>query len=112
VRSRRLARAHLNSPYLTLPNYARNWLRHGFERRDLEDGGSDRLVDAIVAWGQADAIATRVRAHIDAGADHVALHVISEDRRRAPRAQWQALAEALAPELGRSPGTLGGRTGA
>jgi probable F420-dependent oxidoreductase len=97
---RTLARRHLNDPYIRLPNYAENWLRHGFGRRDLEHGGSDRLVDAIVPSGQAGDVAASVRAHLDAGADHVALHVVGEDRARAPRAEWRALAEALAPQLG------------
>jgi probable F420-dependent oxidoreductase len=62
--------------YLELPNYANNWRRLGYED-DLGDGGSDRLIDAAFAWGDVSAIATRVREHLDAGADHVCIQVIS-----------------------------------
>jgi probable F420-dependent oxidoreductase len=70
--ARRTARAHMKS-YLQLPNYVNN-LRHlGYDEDDLVDGGSDRLVDAIVAWGDEEAIARRVQEHLDGGADHVLL---------------------------------------
>ncbi|SEO77319.1 TIGR03620 family F420-dependent LLM class oxidoreductase [Trujillonella endophytica] len=62
--------------YLQLPNYANNWFRAGFTESDLADGGSDRLIDALVAIGDVDAIAARVREHHDAGADHVCLQVL------------------------------------
>jgi probable F420-dependent oxidoreductase len=62
--------------YLGLPNYANNWRRLGYED-DLDDGGSDRLIDAAFAWGDVPSIASRVREHLDAGADHVCLQVIS-----------------------------------
>ena len=62
--------------YLELPNYANNWRRLGFEG-ELTDGGSDRFIDAAFAWGDVPAIATRVREHLDAGADHVCIQVIS-----------------------------------
>jgi probable F420-dependent oxidoreductase len=62
--------------YLELPNYANNWRRLGYGD-DLGDGGTDRLIDAAFAWGDASAIARRVREHLDAGADHVCLQVIS-----------------------------------
>jgi probable F420-dependent oxidoreductase len=62
--------------YLELPNYANNWRRLGYED-DLGDGGSDRLIDAAFAWGDVSAIAARVREHLDAGADHVCIQVIS-----------------------------------
>ena len=68
--ARRVARQHM-ATYLRLPNYVNN-LRHlGFTDDDLGDGGSDRLVDAIVAWGDESAIAARVTEHLDGGADHV-----------------------------------------
>jgi probable F420-dependent oxidoreductase len=66
------ARAHV-ADYLRLPNYARNLLRLGFTEDDLRDGGSDRLVHAVVAIGDEEAIATRVAEHLDAGADHVCI---------------------------------------
>jgi probable F420-dependent oxidoreductase len=62
--------------YLELPNYANNWRRLGYGD-DLGDGGSDRLIDAAFVWGDASAIAGRVREHLDAGADHVCIQVIS-----------------------------------
>ena len=65
--------------YLELPNYAKNLERMGFGGEELSDGGSDRLVDATVAWGDADAIADRVREHLDAGADHVCVQFVSGD---------------------------------
>jgi probable F420-dependent oxidoreductase len=81
--------------YLQLPNYAKNWLRTGFDGADIENGGSDRLVDALVAWGDADAIGARVDAQRSAGADHVALQVVTSDPARLPREQWRRLAGAL-----------------
>jgi probable F420-dependent oxidoreductase len=93
ARARELARGHLE-PYLGLPNYTNNWLRHGFTEDDLLDGGSDRLVDALVAWGDDAAIAARVREHHDAGADHVCLQVIHGGD-GPPLQQWRRLAPAL-----------------
>jgi hypothetical protein len=63
-----------------LPNYTNNWLRLGFTEADLAGGGSDRLVDALVAWGDADAIRERIAAHWDAGADQVLLQVLNTDK--------------------------------
>lgn len=79
--AREIARAHV-AEYLALPNYVNN-LRHlGFGEDDLADGGSDRLVDSTVAWGDVETVAARVRAHLDAGADHVALQVLPPDLER------------------------------
>jgi probable F420-dependent oxidoreductase len=61
------------SIYTTLPNYLNNWLRLGFTSDDFENGGSDRLIDAIIAWGDEKAIRARIQAHWDAGADHVCI---------------------------------------
>jgi alkanesulfonate monooxygenase SsuD/methylene tetrahydromethanopterin reductase-like flavin-dependent oxidoreductase (luciferase family) len=79
--------------YLQLRNYAQNLLEHGFTEDDIADGGSDRLIDAIVPQGSAEQIAELVHAHIDAGADHVALQPLGEDG--VPREGWTALARAL-----------------
>lgn len=87
---RRLAREHL-SIYLPMENYTRTWLRLGFDEADLEGGGSDRLVDGLVAWGDEDAIAERVQAHLDAGADHVSVQAVGPD----PLAQLRRLAPVL-----------------
>jgi len=75
--ARRIARQHLRY-YLDLSNYRRNLLRLGWDEDELEGDGSDAFVDAIVAWGEVDAIAARVRAHLDAGADHVCVQALSE----------------------------------
>jgi probable F420-dependent oxidoreductase len=80
-RARAAARGHL-SRYLQAPNYTNNWLRLGFSPDDLADGGSDRLVDALVGWGDEDAIRGRVAAHHDAGADHVAIQVLNPGEAR------------------------------
>jgi probable F420-dependent oxidoreductase len=93
--ARALGRAHL-AIYLGLPNYVNNILRLGFTEADVSDGGSDRLVDALVAWGTPDEIATKVRAHHDAGADHVCLQVlVPRDAGAPPIEQWRRLAEVL-----------------
>jgi probable F420-dependent oxidoreductase len=92
--ARRIARAGMKI-YLGLPNYANNLLRFGFTDSDIADGGSDRLVDAIVAWGTPDHIAARVAQHHDAGADHVCIQVLTDDRKVAPVHEWTELAGAL-----------------
>jgi probable F420-dependent oxidoreductase len=74
--ARAVARADLDR-YLAMPNYTRNMLRGGFEPSDLGAGGSDRLVDALYAWGETRVIADRVEAHLTAGADHVAVEVVA-----------------------------------
>ena len=93
-RARATARLHL-AGYLGLPNYVNNWRRLGYTDEDVADGGSDRLVDALVAWGNESAIAARVQEHRDAGADHVCVQVLTDDPRGFPRDQWRALAPAL-----------------
>lgn len=92
--AREIARAHMMT-YLGLPNYVNNLKRLGFSDADVANGGSDRLVDAIVAWGDLDAVGRRVRAHFDAGADHVCVQVLDADPRALPLRQWRELAPAL-----------------
>lgn len=75
AKAREIARATL-SMYLGLPNYCNNWKRLGFVDADFADGGSDRLIDAIIAWGDDEAIRARVQAHWDAGADHVCIQLL------------------------------------
>ncbi|CAM8654060.1 COG2141 Coenzyme F420-dependent N5,N10-methylene tetrahydromethanopterin reductase and related flavin-dependent oxidoreductases [Acidimicrobiia bacterium] len=94
VKAREIARGHM-SMYLTLPNYTNNLKRFGFTDADFADGGSDRIVDAIVAWGDESAIADRVKAHHDAGADHVCVQVLPVDGVSIPTDQWRRLAPAL-----------------
>ncbi|MFL5962170.1 MAG: LLM class F420-dependent oxidoreductase [Gaiellaceae bacterium] len=92
--ARTVARAWL-ARYLELPNYAENWVRIGFDRADIENGGSDRLVDRLVAWGGVDAIRAKVDAQRAAGADHVALQVVTSDPAQLPREEWRRLAAAF-----------------
>ncbi|WP_328315921.1 LLM class F420-dependent oxidoreductase [Streptomyces sp. NBC_00388] len=94
-RARTVARETL-AMYLQLPNYTRNLLRLGFEEADVADGGSNRLLDALFSLGDPETARTRVDAYRAAGADHVALQVLTGDRRRdLPRAEWRELASAF-----------------
>jgi len=92
--ARAIARRHL-SRYLDLPNYTNNLRRLGFTEDDLARRGSDRLVDALVAWGDVDAIKRRVTEHQDAGADHVAIQAVAADPHGLPLREWKELAYAL-----------------
>jgi probable F420-dependent oxidoreductase len=94
-REARTTARHGLAVYLTQPNYTRNLLRLGFTEEDLADGGSDRLVDALVAWGDVEAVTDRVRAHLDAGANHVCVQALTDERRAVPLTQWRAVAPAL-----------------
>jgi probable F420-dependent oxidoreductase len=76
-RARKVARRAVAS-YLELSNYRANFRRFGFTDEDLADGGTDELIDALVAHGDATAIAARVRRHLDVGADHVCLQLLGE----------------------------------
>ncbi|MER7984623.1 LLM class F420-dependent oxidoreductase [Streptomyces noursei] len=80
AKARALAREHHTRFYLELPNYVGNLRRFGFGDDDFAGGGSDRLVDALVAWGDVDTVRRRVQEHLDAGADHVALQPLAADR--------------------------------
>jgi probable F420-dependent oxidoreductase len=91
--ARRIARAGMKI-YLGLPNYFNNLKRIGYDEADFADGGSDRLVDAIVAWGTEDQIAARVAEHHAAGANHVCVQVL-QDGHDMPEQQWRRLAAAL-----------------
>jgi probable F420-dependent oxidoreductase len=93
--ARALART-FTTGYLGLPNYTNNLRTFGYGDEDLSGGGSDRLVDAIVGWGDEDAVAERVRAHLEAGADHVCVQVVSGARDSFPLAEYRRLAPALA----------------
>ena len=92
--ARAIARKHM-AAYLDLPNYANNLRRLGWGEDDLAGGGSDALVDAIVAWGGEEPIRDRVRAHLDAGADHVCVQVLGPHARDLPTEQLRRLAPAL-----------------
>jgi probable F420-dependent oxidoreductase len=79
--------------YLGLSNYTNALLDHGFEQADIEDGGSDHLIDHLIPHGTADEVAATVRAHVDAGADHVALQALGAEG--VPAAEWSTLGAAL-----------------
>ena len=91
--ARAAARAALE-PYLPLPNYYKNWFRLGFNEDDLKDGGSDRLMDAMCVWGDADTIKGTLQQYLDNGADQVVIQPIRADGQPGP--DYAAL-EALAP---------------
>lgn len=82
--------------YLELPNYAKNLTRMGYGDGELTGGGSDRLVDATVAWGDEHAIAARVREHLDAGADHVCVQFVNGDDADVCMAAYRALTPLVA----------------
>ncbi len=98
---RALARKALNF-YITLPAYHRTWKRGGFGDADFANGGSDRLIDAIIAWGDIDAIKARIKAHVDAGASEICLYPVNPKEQLADgqivglEPDWDVL-EALAP---------------
>jgi probable F420-dependent oxidoreductase len=93
--ARAVGRRHL-ARYLVLPNYRNNFFRFGFTADDADNGGSDRLIDAIIAWGDEAAIRKRIQDHWDAGADHVCIQSL-------PKEGWtltkddQKILELLAP---------------
>ena len=96
TRAREIARPYVKG-YGTLRNYASNWRRLGFSDDDIATA-SDRLIDALIAWGSAEQIAERVNAHLNAGADHVCVQVMGD--RATPdvstlRPSWRELASAL-----------------
>ena len=92
VRAREVARGYAKL-YLGLSNYTKNLLDLGYTEADIADGGSDRLIDAVIPHGSAEEIAEVVRAHLDAGADHVCLQPLGEEG--IPRESWTALARVL-----------------
>jgi len=89
-RARARARAHTER-YLLLDNYRRNLRRLGWSEADLENGGSDEVVDAVVAWGSAAAVSETITAHHEAGANHVSIQVLSESE-GVPLAELEELA--------------------
>ena len=93
VRARELARLYANI-YLGLPNYTQNLRTFGFGDDDIVGGGSDRLIDAVIPWGDAETVTGAIRAHQDAGADHVCIQVVS-DRQEFPLDGYRELAATL-----------------
>jgi probable F420-dependent oxidoreductase len=91
---RRIGRAFARH-YLAADNYANNLRRLGWAESDIAGDGSDRLIDAVIAWGDVDAIVRRVRDHLDAGADHVCLQLREERSDDPALAAYSELAAAL-----------------
>ena len=101
TKAREIARKFMGT-YTRLPNYANNLLRHGFTQDDIKGANgqpSDKLVDAICAWGSLDVIRQRIKDHLDAGASHVCVQVLRDDFLALPSEEWRELATLL-PEFG------------
>jgi probable F420-dependent oxidoreductase len=94
--ARRIGRLHLGRYVPRLPNYTNNLRRLGFGEEDFADGGSDRLVDAIVVHGDEEAVTARVKEHLDAGADHVCVQLLTEEAGVWPLEGWRRLGAATA----------------
>jgi probable F420-dependent oxidoreductase len=94
TKARDLAR-RFTATYLALTNYTNNLRSLGFGDDDLAGGGSDRLVDAVVCWGDLDVAAAKVREHVEAGADHVCIQVVSASQGSFPLDEYRELAPAL-----------------
>ena len=97
ARAREIAREHL-SVYLTTKYNIAKFLRMGYTEADIDGGGSDRLVDDLVVWGDLDTITRKLHAHLDAGADHVGVQVIGVEPGTSAMPHWRRLAEALLPQ--------------
>ena len=92
--ARAIGRRAVQNPYLNLVNYTNNLRAHGFTDADLADGGSDRLIDALVAHGDLISVENQLQAHLEAGADHVAINIlVTKDDDLV--AGYRALAETL-----------------
>jgi probable F420-dependent oxidoreductase len=94
ARARELAHEHVRQ-YLPFPNYRNNLLRCGFDERELAGDGSERLIDALVAIGDADEVAARVHAHLEGGADHVCVDPLGRDPSDVPVTDLERLPSAL-----------------
>src|ERR1700682_3140245 len=95
-RARAIGRATVQYPYLGLRNYTNNLLRHGFDENDVAGSGSNRLIDALVANGSAPTIIKRLTDHLNAGANHVGIQVLT-DSDVSPMSGYRALGEHIAP---------------
>jgi probable F420-dependent oxidoreductase len=94
ARARAIARKFL-AIYLGLPNYTNNWLRLGFQESDISNGGSDKLIDAVIAWGDLKTVLNRIQQHHAAGADHVCIQVLTDDSETFPLREYRELASAI-----------------
>jgi len=93
-KARRIARVHLET-YLRLPAHLAKFRRLGFTDDDFAAGGSNRLVDALVAWGHMDDVLSKLHAHFEAGADHVCIQVLGSEPGASPIQAWRILAKAM-----------------
>jgi len=96
AKARAVARKFL-ALYLTLPNYTNNFLRLGFTETDFANGGSDRLIDSLIAWGDLKTVLNRIDEHLAAGADHVCIQVLTENQNEFPLHEYQQIASSLQP---------------
>src|SRR5262249_6845678 len=96
TKARAIARKFL-AVYLSLPNYANNFLRLGFSEADFANGGSDKLIDAVVAWGDLKTVLSRIEEHRSVGADHVCIQVLTEGKQEFPLSESREIAAALQP---------------
>lgn len=92
--ARKIARAFVSDPYLKLSNYTNNLRRYGYTDADLDDDGSDRLIDALVPHGSTAAVASSLREHFAAGADHIGIQILTADG-ESPMPGYRALASEL-----------------
>jgi probable F420-dependent oxidoreductase len=102
-KARPIAREHMHT-YLTSPYNIAKFQRLGYSEEEIANGGSDRIVDDLVFWGDLDAIVEKLQGHVDAGADHVALQVIGVPEGETAMPHWRTLADALAPDRGNNAG--------
>jgi probable F420-dependent oxidoreductase len=94
AKARSIARKFL-SIYMTLPNYTNNFLRLGFKEADFANSGSDRLIDAVIAWGDLKTVLNRIQEHHSAGADHVCVQVLTDEPKALPLREYRELASAI-----------------
>jgi probable F420-dependent oxidoreductase len=92
--ARTIAREHLDA-FLHSTYNVTKFRRLGYSEEDLANGGSDRLVDDLVFWGELDEIVIKLHAHLEAGADHVAVQVIGSEPGGSAMPYWRALGDAL-----------------
>ncbi|MGI5292138.1 hypothetical protein ACQEVF_53810 [Nonomuraea polychroma] len=97
AKARAIAREHLR-PYLSTPYNIAKFQRLGYSEEEVAGGGSDRLVDDFMFWGDLDTIAGKLHTHLEAGADHVAVQVIGVEPGELAMDYWRRLADALLPE--------------
>ena len=83
------------SRYLELPNYTNNLRKFGWDDDDFADGGTDRLVDALIPWGDEAAVAAALRAHADAGADEIVVQVLPTESGKLPTDEFRRLLPVL-----------------